>query len=165
MNKNYMSCLLVFLSILSLSVPVFALADLVQTSTLYKVIYDKTTGLEKLEPTEEAQVGDILELQITYTNQGNEKAKKVLIMGPIKQGAEYIEGSAYCSLTQTVYFSIDGGKTFHVPPVKYTVTEQNRTVEKTAPASMYTHIRWDLKNGLKPGESVFAKYRVKVVEE
>ena len=56
--------------------------------------------------------------------------------------------------------SIDGGKNYESEPVKRVVTdEKGKKVEKIIPPSEYSHVRWNLKQPLKAGETQTFSYR------
>ncbi|NPB05915.1 MAG: DUF11 domain-containing protein [Aquificae bacterium] len=126
----------------------------------YKVTYEVVNGTvkEKLVPLgKEVEPGDVIEFHILAQNTSNQTLKNIYIYGKIPVGTKYVPGSA----SDSPEFSIDGGKTFQKPPVKYTVEVNGTKVEKIATPDMYTDIRWFVPE-LKPQESITFKYRVEV---
>jgi hypothetical protein len=66
-----------------------------------------------------------------------------------------------------IKYSIDNGKAYQVPPIEYTVMEENEAgklveVKKIATPDMYTHIQWMFLKPLYPAEDVTLKYRVQM---
>ena len=156
-------CLFLIMFIASTLSPAFSKIKLTREQKSYKVIYDEVTGLESLEEVvDTCEVGDTIEINVTYRNDGDEKSKKFIILGAIPEGSEYIEGTAIASVP--VMFSIDGGKSYNLPPIEYPVIEHGSSYNKIATPDMYTHIRWDFIDSLMPGQSVTVRYRVEMVE-
>jgi hypothetical protein len=72
----------------------------------------------------------------------------------------YIGKSAFTQAKANLQVSIDGGKTFETEPVKRMVTDANgKKVQKIIPPSVYTHLRWTMKEPLKAGEVQNFAYR------
>jgi uncharacterized repeat protein (TIGR01451 family) len=66
-------------------------------------------------------------------------------------------------------YSVDKSnpKTYHTPPIKYTVKEVDengveKEVEKIATPDMYTSIQWNLQDEFKPAEELTLSYRVTI---
>jgi uncharacterized repeat protein (TIGR01451 family) len=105
---------------------------------------------------------DTLVYTITYTNAGETAAQDAAVVDPVPEGALYVLGSASGPGAQ-VLCSINGGFSYHEPPVKYTIKGPGGTLEeKEAPAEMYTHIKWIIKKRLQPGASGRLSFKVKV---
>ncbi|HOL49199.1 MAG TPA: hypothetical protein PLW07_01335, partial [bacterium] len=84
------------------------------------------------------------------------------IVNPIPNGTTYILNSASGKDTE-ISFSIDGGKYFQKPPVKYLVKKPDgSTEEKIATPEMYTHIMWTIKKPIPAGASGEVSFSVKV---
>lgn len=129
----------------------------------------KTTITEKGERTEEllpltksVLPGTVIAYHITARNQSGGALQNIDIRGKVPKGTVYMPGSA----SVNVMFSIDGGKTYHKEPVKYKTVDQatGETVEKIAPVSMYTDLRWRVAALPAAGEKGY-DYRVEVVGE
>ncbi len=105
----------------------------------------------------EVKPEDIIEYQIVVYNPTEKRFKNVFIKSPIPKGTEFIENSE----SPGALFSIDNGKTYEKPPVKYKVKENGKVVEKIATPDMYTHIGWNIKE-IKPKEKIKLFYWVKV---
>jgi len=143
--KNKPTIFLVLFMILTIS-PVLSEIRLVPEYKEYKVVYN--AGQETLTEVTNYTAGDVIEFQIIYRNAGDERSNKFIIIGTIPGNTEYIERTATVSDNTPPVFSTDGGKTYN---------PENNT------GSYYTHIRWDIQGGLNPGDSMIARYRVKVV--
>ena len=100
---------------------------------------------------------DIIQYQITVKNPTKKTFKDVFIKAPIPEGTYFVENSE----TEGAVFSIDRGKSYHKPPIKYTVKENGKKVEKIATPEMYTNIGWMLEK-INPGEEKNFFYWVKV---
>ena len=138
-------------------IPAFSKIKLVPEYKSYRVGYDEATNSEVLQEVRNYSNGDIIEFQIKYRNDGDEKSKNFIIIGTIPENGEFIEGTDSISNYAKPLFSIDGGKTYTSPPVTY-------GANKIATPDMYTHIRWDIGEGLDYGKSLTAKYRVKIIK-
>ncbi|MEO1942249.1 MAG: hypothetical protein ABGW77_05085 [Campylobacterales bacterium] len=102
---------------------------------------------------------DIIEYRITaQNNTKDEILKNVVIKGLIPKGFIYIPKSARPA---NPLFSIDGGKSFKKPPIKYWVVLNGKKVQKVATPDMYTNIEWIIPE-IKPQKKVEVAYRVKL---
>lgn len=116
-------------------------------------------GGETLAPALEAEVGDIIEYQITYQNQGKALAQSVAATLPVPAGSmHYLAGSA---APKAVQASTDG-KTFAPLPLTREVMRKGLRVVERVPASEYRFLRWNL-GDLAPGQAVTVSSRMKVV--
>ncbi len=119
--------------------------------------------VERRLPADSAMVGDTIEYQLIYKNVSDMPISGLKPVALIPAGTVYVQGSAHSSVKARVYFSIDGGKTFHEPPIYYTVTTKDgKKVRKVATPDMYTNIRWGMEGSLDPGRSAVFTYRVVV---
>jgi len=116
-------------------------------------------GAEKLVPATDAEVGDTIEYQITYQNQGKSAAQAVAATLPVPEGAmSYLAGSA---APKAVQASVDGKKFAPLPLTREVVRKGLRIVERV-PVSEYRFLRWDL-GDLAPGQAVTVSSRMKVI--
>jgi len=114
-------------------------------------------------PVEKAVKGDTLLYAIAYTNEGRAPATDAAIIDAIPSGMVYVVGSA-AGKDAEITCSIDGGKTFHKPPLKRKVRRPDGTEEdRLVPQEMYTHIRWVIHRTVQPGMggTVFFKTTVR----
>ncbi|RMH72643.1 MAG: hypothetical protein D6675_04065 [Gemmatimonadetes bacterium] len=122
---------------------------------------------EKFAPAEKAFPEDVIEYTLVYWNEGETAANDVSIVGPIPDQTVYIDSTATEMANVELKYSIDKGKTYQVPPIAYTVMEEDENgnlveKKKIATPDMYTHIQWTLFEPLEPAAEIVFKYRVKV---
>jgi len=123
----------------------------------FQVVADK--GAEKLVPATESEVGDTIEYQITYQNNGKNAARGVAATLPVPDGAmKYLPGSA---APKAVQASVDGKKFMTLPLTREVMKDGVRVTERV-PAADYRYLRWDL-GDLAPGQAVTVTSRMRVV--
>lgn len=108
--------------------------------------------------------GDTLRYKVVASNQGKAPAKSLVVTQPIPQGMFYLLNSAGTSPNSraNTTFSIDGGKTFVANPVLRVTLANGQVEERPAPASAYTHVRWQLTELLDANQQTEMTYQVKV---
>jgi len=126
----------------------------------YLVTFEKKEG--KLEVVKKplpktVKPGDIIDYEITVKNPTKKVFKNVFIKSLIPEGTVFVENSQ----TEGAVFSIDKGKSYHKPPVKYTVKKDGKVEVKVATPDMYTNVGWTIKE-MKPGETKKFFFWVKV---
>lgn len=115
-----------------------------------------------LVPVEKVRRGDLLVYTIEYRNADQAELRDALITDPVPNGTAYVLESAAGKNTE-ITFSVDGGHLFQKPPVKYTVRKPDGTSEeRTAPAEMYTHLRWKLTRPLAAGAGGQVSFKARV---
>ena len=113
-------------------------------------------------PLDKASPGDKIVYTITYRNAGTTIANDVLINDSIPAGTIYLLNSAEGKDAE-ITFSIDGGRTYSKPPIKYMVKNPDGTrKEGEAPAEVYTHIKWVIGKAVSPGASGQVSFKVGV---
>jgi len=113
-------------------------------------------------PLDKASPGEILVYTITYNNEGKTVAKDILVTDPIPTGTIYVLDSAEGKDAQ-ITFSIDGGRTYSKPPVKYKTKRQDGREEETeAPAALYTHVKWVIAKNISPEQSGAVSFKVRI---
>ena len=103
--------------------------------------------------------GDELIFTVTYTNQGGEKAENVVLVNPVPDHTEYIDGSAAGKAT-AITFSVDGGESYDLPGSLRVTGEDGKP--RLALARDYTHLRWVRTSPLSPGQSGKVTFRVRL---
>jgi len=175
-----------FLVLIVFGVCLVGLAQVEVHMASYLVQVDKQTGKETLVATDTAQPGDVIEYVIKATSTAQAEVKGLVLIGPVPRPTtllpawyqaiiDFLNGKGdapvFCTITpqqgdpQTVYmttdmlpeFSLDGGKTYSLPPVTYKVNGEI----KPATTDMFSHIRWTIET-LDPGDEVKISYRVVV---
>ena len=110
----------------------------------------------RLVAAEKVVPGDEVVYTVSATNVCDANADAVVIDNPIPEHMTYIAGSAIGPGTE-VTFSVDGGFNYGKPD---TLKMSNPDGSKRpAAAADYTHIRWVMRNPLKPGAVAFARFR------
>jgi len=111
-------------------------------------------------PADEARPKDILEYRVTYTNTGESTLRNVTVVDPVPVGTEYIIRSATRPNEGAVEFSIDGGESYHVWPIRIRKrTTDGEVVEVEATPDMVTHIRWIVASDFEPETEITFSYR------
>jgi uncharacterized repeat protein (TIGR01451 family) len=113
-------------------------------------------------PVDKTAPGDILVYTINYQNAGTNAAKDAAIVDPLPAGVVYLPNSAEGQETE-ITCSIDGGRSWHNPPVMVQIKKPDGTQEsKAAAPEQYTHIRWVIKKPIPPGQSGQVQFKVTV---
>lgn len=107
-------------------------------------------------PADTVLPGDTLVLTTRYSNIGEVDADNVVITNPVPGQLVYLEGSARGEGTD-ITFSVDGGQSYDVPERLVVIGENGR--ERPAQPADYTHIRWTVKNSIKPGDEGLVSFR------
>jgi uncharacterized repeat protein (TIGR01451 family) len=126
----------------------------IQAFIVSQVTAEDGTTEERLTESDTARPGQVVEYRVTATNQDPTTlpAGTVSVVGPIPEGARYVDGSATPSSQQVrTEFSADG-QTFSEPPV----LAGGAAVD---PAD-YAAVRWTLLVPLEPQQEVRFVYRV-----
>ncbi|HEU4532030.1 MAG TPA: hypothetical protein VFR59_12630 [Steroidobacteraceae bacterium] len=111
---------------------------------------------KRLVAAEKVVPGDEVVYTVSATNVCDANADAVVIDNPIPEHMTYIAESAIGPGTE-VTFSVDGGFNYGKPNA---LTMSNPDGSKRpAAAADYTHIRWVMRNPLKPGAVAFARFR------
>ena len=103
------------------------------------------TGQEKLTATENVEPGQVVEYVVTYANISDQTLKQIKVDGPVPAEMTFVADSVRQPDGVSVEFSVDGGLTFSVPPVKYQKQlEDGKIVEAIATPDLYNRIRWTI---------------------
>ena len=114
------------------------------------------------ETTDETSPGDKLAYTIAYHNVGDEPASNASLTGAIPTQATFLKTLALPAET-LVKFSVDGGESYHEPPVMVDVTTAAGKIEKReAKPESYTHIRFTLKTLIQPEVTGSVGYLVQI---
>ena len=90
------------------------------------------------------QPGDVLRYTLTGTNTSDRQIKNLILNQPIPKGMVYVLKSVNATNNAKITYSIDGGRSFvENPTVRVTLTD-GKVETKPAPATVYTHIRWQV---------------------
>ncbi len=132
--------------------------------TMAAFVVETEKNKEKLVEAKDVEPNQVVEYQLTYTNQGNSDVSGLKVVGPVPVGTVYLPNSAIAKQSASLRVSIDGGETFESEPVKRTVVKENgEVVEQIVPAEEYTHIQWVPRGAIEgDGGKQFYSYRVRV---
>lgn len=137
--------------------------DMVVILTLEQHTAAVSTAESPLSPATRITVrpGDTYLYYLACENVGSGPAQDFRVTVPLAEGEEYLSGTASADSAK-VSFSIDGGTTFHRPPLTYLARLPDGGTEKrVAPTSMYTTIRWLFAGMILPGEKRTASFTVR----
>ncbi|WP_425146916.1 hypothetical protein [Deinococcus sp.] len=107
---------------------------------------------------------DILREEVTAVNVSGKVVKSPTISVPVPKGTTFSGSATPGNDRWSTQYSIDGGKTYAVSPLKTaTVTENGQSVTKqvAAPPAEYTNVRWVI-DSLKADETLKLSFLVKV---
>ena len=117
---------------------------------------------QKLEGEAAVQPGDKLRYAVVSSNAGELPAENLVITQPIPAAMTYVIGSEKGNTAADATYSIDGGATFVAEPM-VEVTLPDGTVEmQPAPASAYTHVKWNFNEALGSSVAVNVSHEVTV---
>jgi uncharacterized repeat protein (TIGR01451 family) len=106
--------------------------------------------------------GDVLRFTVAAKNEGTKAAQNFALTQPVPKGTVLVLNSAQASTAANVVYSIDQGKTFVAKPVVKVTQPDGSVKEAAAPATAYTHVRWNVPSELAPNQAVNAAYQVSV---
>ncbi len=117
---------------------------------------DHGAPLPKLQAAERVVPGDVLVYTVEVRNAGQYAAESPVVIQPIPNHMMYLADSAVGPAVDVDY-SVDGGHTFDKP-------EDLKVAGAAlhASAADYTHIRWHLRNRLKPNSIAYVRFRAQV---
>ena len=115
--------------------------------------------VRKLLPADRVVSGDWIIYTLEVRNTAPTTIRNPTVIYPVPEHMSYVADSAVGPATE-VSFSVDGGHSFDVPEnLKLQDADGQR---RLAAAAEYTHIRWQLKHGLKGNSVAFVRFRARV---
>lgn len=117
---------------------------------------DHGAPMPKLRTAERVVPGDVLIYTVEVRNAGNYAAESAVVVQPVPNHMIYVADSAVGPGVDVDY-SVDGGRTFGQPE-----DLKLAGAVVTASAADYTHIRWRLRNRLKPNSIAYVRFRAQV---
>jgi len=115
--------------------------------------------VRKLLPADRVASGDWIIYTLEVRNTAPTTIRNPTVIYPVPEHMSYVADSAVGPATE-VSFSVDGGHSFDVPEnLKLQDADGQR---RLAAAAEYTHIRWQLKHGLKGNSVAFVRFRARV---
>jgi len=120
-------------------------------------------GKEYRQPAQQTEPGQVLEYNLTYTNQMKKPLSGLVVSGPIPANTMYVGQSAKTGVPADLLVSIDGGATFEAEPVRRQERMPNGQMKTViVPAEKYTNLRWNVKQPISGLGKQLYSYRVKV---
>ncbi|MFB9990622.1 hypothetical protein ACFFLM_01285 [Deinococcus oregonensis] len=124
---------------------------------------------EQLSPDpKNVRPGDVLSQLVTARNSSSKALTNVTVRLPVPKGTTYLKPETALNTAASgakAEYSIDGGKTYAVAPLKktITVTENGKSVKKEVEVkpSEYTNVRWTLSQ-INAGKDLKVGFRVQV---
>ncbi|MBE9028860.1 DUF11 domain-containing protein [filamentous cyanobacterium LEGE 11480] len=127
-----------------------------------QVVQSDNTAWQALQGDVTVVPGDVLRYTVTGENAGQVAANKLVVTQPIPQKMTYRLDTATDTANANKRYSIDGGKTFTAQPMVEVTLPNGKTEMRPAPATAYTHVRWQFQNHLNPDAAMTASYEVTV---
>jgi len=106
--------------------------------------------------------GEVLRWTVLSLNEGQAPALNYQTTAPVPKGTAYVPGSASGELSPQITFSIDGGRAYSAQPMIPERQPDGSTKMVPAPASSYTHVRFQWAASLAASNSVKAYYSTRV---
>ena len=113
----------------------------------------------RLVPASSAVPGESLTFTVSYTNEGEEEARDIVLTNPFPEHMVY-EGQSAGGEGTVITFSVDGGGSYGAAD-SLNVTDENGK-ERQAVPSDYTHIRWQLLKPVPAGGGGAVSFRARV---
>lgn len=113
----------------------------------------------KLLPADRVGSGDWIVYTLEVRNTASTAVAPPMVTYPVPEHMSYVAESAVGPAAEVTY-SVDGGHSFDAPEnLKIQDPDGQR---RLAGAADYTHIRWQMKNGLKGNSVAFVRFRARV---
>jgi uncharacterized repeat protein (TIGR01451 family) len=148
-------CMLVISAIAQAQNPAEHLVTNVSAELVARAVDHGAPALE-LRTAERVVPGDVLIYTVEVRNAGRYAAESAMVVQPIPNHMMYVADSAVGPGVDVDY-SVDGGRTFGQPEDLKLAGAAVR-----ASAADYTHIRWRLRNRLKPNSTAYLRFRAQV---
>jgi uncharacterized repeat protein (TIGR01451 family) len=124
-----------------------------------EVVDETGAAVVRLVPVTNAMPGELLTFIISYTNEGDDEARDIVLTNPVPEHMLYKAGSAQGEGSRISY-SVDEGGTYG-PPDSLSVTGDDGKKRQALPSD-YTHIRWQLDDPVPAGGSGAVSFRASV---
>lgn len=107
--------------------------------------------------------GDVVRYTLRFTNVTEQPVRNVVFDNPLPRGLRYVMGSADAGAEDVaIAYSIDGGQSYSAQPMVEQLVDGERVLVP-APAAMYTHVRWTLRDWVQPGAQVTAEFQAQLI--
>ena len=117
------------------------------------------TTVVRLVPVTNAIPGELLIFTISYTNEGDDEARDIVLTNPVPENMLY-EGKSAAGEGSRISYSVDGGVTYGAPD-SLSVTGDDGKKRQAVPSD-YTHVRWQLIDPVPPGGSGTVSFKASV---
>ena len=121
----------------------------------------RPSGNVAIEKAGSVNPGEVINYTITSQNEGPTAAREFKAIGPIPARTIYVDGSARAEGAAALY-SIDGGKSYSPKPMIEQRQPDGSVKQVPAPASTYTHVRFEWDSPLAADGHRSASYQVRV---
>ena len=121
----------------------------------------RSSGNVAIEKAGSVNPGEVINYIITSHNEGAGSARDYKTVGPIPARTNYVEGSAKAEGASAVY-SIDRGKSYSSRPMIDERQADGTFKKVAAPASMYTHVRFEWNSPMAAKSQSSASYQVRI---
>lgn len=116
----------------------------------------------QLEKAGQLNPGEVLSWTITSQNAGSAPARNYKTVGEVPPGTVFVSNSARAENAATITYSIDKGISYEAKPMIAQKQPDGTTRKTPAPASLYTHVRYEWNEPLNEGKQVSAYYKVRI---
>lgn len=108
--------------------------------------------------------GENIRYVVTASNISDRQIKNLVVTQPIPKSSIYVLGSATLPTIQgaKLDYSIDGGKTYSDNPTIRVKLDSGEIVNRPAPDSMYTNVRWRFGDSFPAKTITYATYQVRI---
>lgn len=114
--------------------------------------------------TDNVRPGETIRYVVTASNTSDRIIKNLVVVQPIPKGSVYVLKSATLPSIAgaKLDYSIDGGKTYSENPTIKVKLEDGKIVDRPAPESMYTNVRWNFGERFPAKTVSNATYQVRI---
>lgn len=107
--------------------------------------------------------GDVIRYIVSGKNNSDRSVKYLVVTQPIPKQTTYILNSVTNKNSEAkITYSIDNGKTFVEKPTVQARLANGKVNTRSAPAALYTHLRWNYNKLIGPATGVNATFQVQV---
>jgi uncharacterized repeat protein (TIGR01451 family) len=127
-----------------------------KAEVLEKIELSNGRQSQRLTPAAVITQGDVVYYTVHVRNPTTVPARDVQVIQRIPENTRYVPDSA-SGPSVDITFSVDGGQTFNGPKDLVVLTSTGAV--RSATASDYTHIRWQLRNVLAPSAVALVRFQ------
>ena len=114
--------------------------------------------------TDNVRPGETIRYVVTASNTSDRSIKNLVVTQPVPNGSVYVLKSATLPdiAGAKLDYSIDGGKSYSQNPTIKVKLESGEIVNRPAPDSMYTNVRWNFGGSFPAKTASNATYQVRI---